>query len=89
MKKTWLTHRITTKISKTEFKDSKKDLRNVSDPFNLETYNWDNLKSQMKEGDELWVFSSPNDTWRNLSGRAGVCIVRDGEIIKSEVSVLN
>jgi len=87
MKTSWLIKMITTKVSESEFKDSK--TRTESDPFSLEIYNWDNLKSQMKVGDELWVFSSPNDTWRNLSGRAGVCIVRDGEIIKSEVSVLN
>jgi len=89
MKKNWLTHRITTKVSKSDFEDSKKETGFEFDPFDLETHNWTNLKSEMKVGDELWLFSTPKETWKNLCGRAGACIVRDGKIVKSEVSVIN
>jgi len=47
------------------------------------------LKSQVKEGDELWCFRSDDESWNQLCGRAGVCIVRNGKIVTSWVSVLS
>ena len=36
------------------------------------------LAESMAPGDELWAFSSPPETWRNLMGRAGIVLVRRG-----------
>lgn len=44
---------------------------------------WLALVAKMQEGDELWTFDSPLETWENLCGRTGYSIVRDGEIIAS------
>ena len=54
----------------------------------LKTYNLD-FKSKIQEGDELWRFSSPQESWEHLAGRAGICIVRDGEITDSLVTIMN
>jgi len=89
MKKSWLTYKIITKISETEFQESGVKWNYHTDPFNLATHHWKNLKVEMKPGDELWLFSSPDESWRMLSGRYGVCIVREGEIVRSELAIMS
>jgi len=89
MKKSWLTYKITTKISDTEFQESGVKWNDYTDPFNLTSFRWDNLKKEMKDGDELWLFSSPDESWIMLSGRCGICIVRDGEIVRSELAIMS
>ena len=42
---------------------------------------WKNLNQFTKEGDELWEFTVPVKVEDKLMGRAGYCLVRDGEII--------
>lgn len=39
------------------------------------------LVSCMKEGDELWHFKSPPNTWKMHAGREGIALVSKGEII--------
>ncbi len=39
---------------------------------------WEALKAQMVQGDELWRYSSPPETWRALIGRSGIALVRNG-----------
>ncbi len=39
---------------------------------------WTAFLAQMKQGDELWFFSTPQERWESLSGREGYAIVRDG-----------
>ena len=48
---------------------------------------WKPFVAEMMEGDELWRFRSPAQTWTNLSGRAGYAIIRDGKIIRSLVTM--
>lgn len=50
---------------------------------------WAKFRAQFQKGDELWIFSSPKETWAGLCGRAGFAIVRDGEVVDVFVSVLN
>ncbi len=50
---------------------------------------WLALVAKMQEGDELWTFDSPLETWENLCGRRGYSIVRDGEIIDSLIIGMN
>jgi hypothetical protein len=48
------------------------------------------FKAQIQDGDELWQFMSPDDSWAEMCGRAGICIVkRDGEIGASIVTMGN
>ena len=43
----------------------------------------------MYEGDELWEFCSPPETWENLYGRAGFAVVRDSVVIDYLVEIEN
>jgi hypothetical protein len=45
--------------------------------------------SQMKDGDELWTWASPQSTWEDLAGRAGFAIVRDGEPVEYWMTIMN
>ena len=39
------------------------------------------LLAQMQEGDELWTYSSPQETLNGLGGEAGLAVVRKGLIV--------
>jgi hypothetical protein len=58
-------------------------------PFGFLNSRWEALKAQMVEGDELWLFRSPSETWRNMAGCAGVALVRDGKIVAKIVTSMN
>ena len=89
MQTSWLTYKITTKISETEFQKSGVEWNYTTDPFSIATYDWPDLKKEMITGDELWLYSSPDETWGHLGGRYGVCIVRDGEIVRDQVAIMS
>ena len=89
MDNSWLQKKVTTKIARSKFRDNNEILKTDSALFDFENYDWEHLKSDMKVGDELWTYSSPEKTWENLCGRGGVCIVRDGKIIKSVLMVMS
>jgi hypothetical protein len=44
---------------------------------------------RLQEGDELWWFSSPQEQWNALAGRAGIALVRDGKCIGHIVIILS
>ena len=46
---------------------------------------WDKLRREAKEGDELWAFENPSNTWKKLGKHSGYAIVRNGKIVKSTV----
>jgi len=43
----------------------------------------------IQEGDVVWRFSSPPDSWKYLAGRAGFALVRDGKIVHSFTRILS
>ena len=43
----------------------------------------------IQDGDVVWRFSSPPDSWRYLAGRAGFALVRDGKIVHSFTRILS
>ena len=43
----------------------------------------------LQEGDELWEFRSPRESWANMAGRAGIALVRNGEVVASIVTRMN
>jgi hypothetical protein len=89
MIKEWLTKRTTFDQAEAEnsVKDDRLDDKPV--PFGFQNARWVEFRGKFREGDELWEFSSPPDTWQNLCGRAGVAIVRHGKIVDSFVTVMN
>jgi hypothetical protein len=58
-------------------------------PFGALNVKWEALKADMQPNDELWTFSSPPRTWEDLAGRAGIALVRDGQVIEVIVTMLN
>ena len=50
---------------------------------------WQGLKAQMLPGDEIWYFSSGPESWRQLAGREGYALVRDGDVIDSLITGMN
>ena len=44
---------------------------------------------QMADGDELWKFASPDDSWQNKCGTAGLAIRRGGEIVFTKELAMN
>lgn len=47
------------------------------------------LLAQMIRGDELWEFSSPEESWNALAGRAGIALVRNGKIIDAIITKMS
>ena len=58
-------------------------------PFAFLNAEWEALKTRMQPGDELWTFSSSPQSWRDLAGRAGIALVRNGQIVERLVTMMN
>jgi len=50
---------------------------------------WDPFMEHYQDGDEIWFFSSPDETWHSLCGRAGNAILRNGKCIYSQITELS
>ena len=46
---------------------------------------WQKLREEAKEGDELWAFENPSNTWKRVGRHAGYALVRKGKIVKSSI----
>lgn len=46
---------------------------------------WQKLKRQADEGDEVWEFSSPANSWTREGKYTGYALVRDGKILQTVV----
>lgn len=46
---------------------------------------WEKLKAQAVEGDEVWAFANPSNTWKKLGKHTGYAIVRKGKIVQHVV----
>lgn len=46
---------------------------------------WEKLRSAAQEGDELWAFENPSNTWKKLGRHAGYALVRKGKIVQSSI----
>ena len=46
---------------------------------------WRKLKDEAREGDELWAFENPSNTWKRLGKHSGYALLRNGKIVKSTV----
>jgi hypothetical protein len=47
------------------------------------------FRTRRQEGDEVWEFNSPARFWQHLAGRAGIALVRDGEVVDSIITSMN
>ena len=85
----WLKNKISIDEAEREYLVEDELLGPEPVPFGFQFEEWSALKGQFQEEDELWEFSSPFETWENLGGTAGICIVRDGEVVDSIVTMMN
>jgi hypothetical protein len=58
-------------------------------PFGFANIRWREMIGQMRAGDELWEFGSPDHAWKHLAGRAGIALVRNGEVYDCIVTFMN
>jgi hypothetical protein len=57
--------------------------------FGFDNGRWRELITQMQDGDELWEYTSPAETWANMAGRAGYALVREGKIVGQITTLMN
>ena len=89
MVKKWLTSKTTVRRCERKHLVEDERLGPTPVPFGFQQQEWIDFKRQIQKGDELWEFCSPSKTWEHFSGRAGICIVRNGRIIDSMVTMMN
>lgn len=46
---------------------------------------WQKLRNEAAEGDELWAFENPSNTWKKVGRHNGYALVRNGKILKSTI----
>ena len=44
---------------------------------------WQKLKRQAGDGDELWAFANPTNTWSKQGRHTGYALVREGRVVQS------
>jgi hypothetical protein len=85
--KDWLQRNVTVEQAEAENKVTDDRLGPV--PFDFCNGAWLALLAQMQPEDALWEFSSPLESWQMLCGRAGIALVRGGEVVASFVTERN
>jgi hypothetical protein len=89
MHKEWLQKKITRAEAEAEHMVTSPRLGPTPVPFGSQNANWLAMIAKMQDTDELWTFSSSRETWKSFCGRAGIALMRDGEIIDSIVTLMN
>lgn len=89
MEKEWLTRMIT--VEEAEAANSVQNERLGPNPvaFGFINDRWKEFLGRMAPGDELWEFMSSPESWACLAGRAGIALVREGEIVDSILTMMN
>ena len=50
---------------------------------------WKKMKASLIEGDEIWEFCSPGESWARMMGTTGICVIRNDEVIMDIVTTMN
>jgi len=58
-------------------------------PFGFLHCEWREMVGSMQEGDELWEYRSSEHSWEHLAGRAGIALVRRGEVVDAITTAMN
>jgi hypothetical protein len=58
-------------------------------PFGFQNDKWRALLAEMQDGDELWEFASSPESWKDFHGRAGIALVRRGDVVRTLVTIMN
>ena len=76
----WLKHRIVRDEDKPDFSPTANERLWAE---------WQFMLARTKDDDELWAYSSSSGSWKELMGRGGYALVRNGEPIASLVAEMN
>ncbi|MDT8303447.1 MAG: hypothetical protein RQ760_18350 [Sedimentisphaerales bacterium] len=66
---------------------SRKDIPKV--PFGFNNNRWNNFKSKYKDGDEIYYFSSDENSWDGLYGREGYALIRNEKVVLVIITILS
>jgi len=58
-------------------------------PFGLLYCEWREMVRSMQAGDELWEYRSSEHSWKHMAGRAGIALVRRGEVVDAITMSMN
>jgi hypothetical protein len=58
-------------------------------PFGGCNHEWVAMLSKMEPGDEVWFWSTDEESWRRMMGWEGMALVRAGEVIDSFLTAMN
>ena len=58
-------------------------------PFGYNNYQWRSIQKMMQQGDRLYEFRSPKESWQNFAGKEGIALVRDGKIVTDLIILLH
>lgn len=50
-------------------------------PFGGCNQQWVSMLGKMQPGDEVWFWSTDEESWRRLQGWQGMALVRSGEVV--------
>jgi hypothetical protein len=50
---------------------------------------WWEMVGSMQKGDELWEYRSSDHSWEHLAGRAGIALVRRGEVVDAITAAMS
>lgn len=48
---------------------------------------WEAFKAQVRNEDEIWLFTSPEESFLNVGGEIGYVLIRNGEQVTSIVAL--
>jgi hypothetical protein len=50
---------------------------------------WRRLKERMQQGDEIWHWTTSDETWENHCGRSGIALVRNKKAVCGIITRMN
>lgn len=89
VQKSWLIKQVTVEEAEAAHMVRNDRLGKEPVPFGFQNKQWRALLEQITQGDELWEYSSPPESWRDLAGRAGIALVHNGEIVGSILTIMS
>lgn len=93
--KDWLIKRITveeleTAMLRNEHPKEKSGVFSLAPLDNItNTDAWKKMKASLIEGDEIWEFCSPGESWKRMMGTTGICVIRNDKVIMDIATTMN
>ena len=65
------------------------DVEKENPPLGYLNDEWEELKSLIKQGDEIWEWSTPGEFWDSLCGREGIALIRKKKVVYEIITIMN